>query len=230
MALCRCPSSNPVFLLIAVAAVSASALSNIWSNDKSAEQGPETAPVTTEPAEPPRPELADPAFALGFEMPKIDGAEQDLFDYKGRVVLMVNVASKCGLTPQYEALEKLYREHKDDGLVILGFPANDFGAQEPGTNEEIFEFCSDRFDVTFPMFGKISVVGDTAHPLYERLREQQIEEVGGQEGVLGGDPKWNFTKFLLDRTGRVDSRYSPRVKPDDDRLTKRIGELLASEG
>ena len=175
-------------------------------------------------------EVKDPEYVLDYTMPRIDGDPQDLNEYEGSVVLIVNTASKCGLTPQYEALEKLYRQHKDDGLVILGFPANDFGNQEPGSNEEILEFCTSRFEVSFPMFEKIKVTGDDAHPLYKQLRGFKLEEVGGKPGQLGGDPAWNFTKFLVDRSGRIDSRYAPRVTPDDERLTDRIAELLKTEG
>lgn len=174
--------------------------------------------------------VTDPEYVLNHKIPLIDGTLQDLNAYEGKVVLIVNTASKCGLTPQYEALEKLYRTHKKDGLVILGFPANDFGNQEPGSNEQILEFCTSRFEVSFPMFEKITVVGDDAHPLYKQLRDFELEEVGGKPGQLGGDPAWNFTKFLVDRAGRIDSRYAPRVTPDDPRLTDRIEQLLATEG
>ncbi len=223
MALCRCSSNNPLWLTVVLGGVTAALVGGMnKGSDMSQPETPTTAATDAQ--------MKDPAFVLGYAMPRIDGEPQDLYDYKGQVVLIVNVASRCGLTPQYEALEKLYREHSDDGLVILGFPANDFGKQEPGSNAEILEFCTSRFDVSFPMFEKISVVGETAHPLYERLRELEIEEVGGKPGQLGGDPGWNFTKFLVDRSGRVDSRYSPRVTPDDERLTDRIAELLKTEG
>ena len=188
----------------------------------------------TQPGAPPEARLPgeakDPNYVLDHTMPRIDGTPQDLNAYEGKVVLMVNTASKCGLTPQYEGLEALYRKHKDKGLVILGFPANDFGNQEPGSNGEILEFCTSRFEVSFPMFEKIVVTGKDAHPLYKQLRGFELEEVGGKPGQLGGDPAWNFTKFLINRSGQIDSRYSPRVTPDDKRLTDRVGELLASEG
>ncbi|MBZ0172654.1 MAG: glutathione peroxidase [Phycisphaerales bacterium] len=151
-------------------------------------------------------------------MRRLDGTPEKLEKYKGKVVLLVNVASKCGLTPQYEGIEALYREHKDQGLVVLGFPANNFMGQEPGSNEQIAEFCRAKYDVTFPMFEKISVKGDDTHPLYKQL--------AAQAEPIGGEPKWNFTKFLLDREGRVVARFEPRVKPTNEKLTGKIGELL----
>lgn len=161
-----------------------------------------------------------PAYVLNFEMERIEGEKERLDKYKGKVVLLVNTASRCGLTPQYEALEKLYRDRKDDGLMVLGFPANDFRNQEPGTNEQILEFCRERFDVTFPLFARIGVVGEDAHPLYKRL--------AAQPEPLGGEPRWNFTKFLVDREGRVVARFEPGVRPDDERLTSKVEELLAT--
>ncbi len=128
-------------------------------------------------------------------MKLIDGKEQNLEDYKGKVVIIVNVASQCGYTPQYEQLQKLYAAKKDKGLVILGFPANNFGAQEPGTNEDVAKFCKDKYSVTFPMFEKISVKGADQAPLYKKLTSQPAP--------IGGDPKWNFTKFVVDRSGKV---------------------------
>lgn len=159
------------------------------------------------------------SFVLGYTMKRIDGTGQDLGEYKGKVVLMVNVASRCGLTPQYEALERLYGEKKEQGFVVLGFPANEFGNQEPGSNAEIAEFCTGKYGVSFPMFEKIVVKGEGVHPLYARL--------AGQPSPIGGEPKWNFTKFLVDRSGNVVARYEPRVKPDDPTLVEKIDELLA---
>jgi len=178
----------------------------------SAEAGAEGEGVTTETTEG-APEAGEP-YALGVTMNRIDGSPQALSDYEGRVVLVVNVASRCGLTPQYAGLESLYRSRSDEGLVVLGFPANDFGGQEPGTNEEIVEFCTGRYDVTFPMFEKISVTGPDQHELYRTLSTE------------GGDPSWNFTKYLIDREGRVVARFDPRVKPDDPALTGEIDRLL----
>jgi len=165
------------------------------------------------------PQPAD--YALGFTVQRIDGTKQDLSEFKGKVVMIVNTASKCGLTRQYAALEALYQSHKDKGLVILGFPANNFGNQEPGSNEEISEFCSSTYGVSFPMFEKISVKGDDQHPLYKRL--------SGLPEPLGGEPKWNFTKFVTDRSGRVVARFEPRTAPDDPALIARIEALLKAE-
>lgn len=158
------------------------------------------------------------SYVLGYEMPRLDGTTEKLEKYKGKVVLMVNTASRCGLTPQYEGLEKLYRQHKDEGFVILGFPANNFMGQEPGTNKQIAEFCTGTYDVTFPMFEKISVKGEDTHPLYRQL--------AAQPEPIGGEPKWNFTKFLVNREGKVVARFEPRVKPDNEKVTKKIEELL----
>lgn len=163
----------------------------------------------------------DPAYVLGFTMDRIDGTPEPLSDYKGKVVLIVNVASRCGFTPQYTALEKLYGDKKNKGLVILGFPANNFAHQEPGTNEEIAQFCTSKFGVTFPMFAKISVKGDDQHPLYKQLT--------AQPSPVGGEVKWNFQKYLVDRSGRVVAMYGPPTKPDDAALVAKIDELLAAK-
>lgn len=160
-------------------------------------------------------------YVLDHTMKRIDGAEESLDKYKDKVVLIVNVASKCGYTPQYEGLEKLYKSKKDAGLVILGFPADNFRHQEPGTNEQIAEFCTSKFGVTFPMFEKISVTGPDQDPLYKQL--------AAQPSPIGGDPKWNFTKFLVDRDGNVVARFEPMVKPDDPSLLKQVESLLAAK-
>jgi glutathione peroxidase len=142
-----------------------------------------------------------------FEAKTIDGQTQKLDAYKDKVMLVVNVASKCGFTPQYEGLEELYRKFKDKGLVILGFPCNQFGRQEPGDENEIKNFCSLKYDVSFPMFAKIDVNGDAAHPLYKYLKKEE-------KGILGTESvKWNFTKFLVDKTGKVVKRYAPTDNP-----------------
>ncbi len=139
----------------------------------------------------------------------IDGDDISLSQYRGRVLLIVNVASKCGFTPQYAGLEALYKKYSDKGLTILGFPCNQFLAQEPGDEAEIKNFCSLTYDVTFPMFAKIDVNGDAAHPLYVFLKQQQ-------KGFLGSEAiKWNFTKFLVDRQGNVVERFSPQTKPEE---------------
>ena len=137
----------------------------------------------------------------------IDGKVQSMNDYAGKVLLVVNVASRCGFTPQYEGLEALHRQYKDQGLVVMGFPCNQFAGQEPGTDSEIATFCETRFNVSFPMFAKLKVNGDDAHPLYQYLK-------GEKPGVLGTEAvKWNFTKFLVDRDGRVVNRYGSADKP-----------------
>jgi glutathione peroxidase len=146
--------------------------------------------------------------AYDFAATTIDGEEQALSAYQGKVLLVVNVASKCGFTPQYAGLEKLHREFADAGLAVLGFPCDQFGHQEPGDEAEIKEFCSTTYDVTFPMFAKIDVNGDDTHPLYEWLKSEQ-------RGVLGGRIKWNFTKFLVDRSGQPVRRYAPNTAPED---------------
>lgn len=172
----------------------------------------------TKPAEKPKP--AEP-YVLAHTVKDIDGHDVPLTQYKGKVVLIVNVASKCGFTPQYEGLEKLYQEYKSRGFVVLGFPANNFGGQEPGSESEIKAFCASKYGVTFPMFAKVSVKGADATPLYQQL--------AGQGEGIGGEPKWNFTKFLLDREGRVVARYEPRTKPDDSAMKKKISDLLGGE-
>ena len=143
-----------------------------------------------------------------FSARAIDGVDRSLTDYKGKVLLIVNVASKCGFTPQYTGLEALQRKYADRGFAVLGFPCDQFGHQEPGNEEEIRNFCSLNYDVTFPMFAKIQVNGAGAHPLYEHLKSS-AKGVLGTEGI-----KWNFTKFLVDREGRVVRRYAPTDKPE----------------
>lgn len=144
-----------------------------------------------------------------FTLNLLDGTPQPLSAYEGKVVVVVNVASKCGLTPQYEGLEAVYRQYKDRGLVILGFPCNQFAGQEPGSSAEIAEFCSLTYDVTFPVFERIDVNGEEAHPLYKWLKAEA-------PGLLGSEAiKWNFTKFLIGRDGKVAERYAPTTEPKD---------------
>jgi glutathione peroxidase len=144
-----------------------------------------------------------------FSARRLGGAEESLVDFRGQVLLVVNVASKCGMTPQYTGLEALHRKYKDRGFAVLGFPCNQFGSQEPGTEAEIQSFCSTNYDVSFPMFAKIDVNGADAHPLYAYLK-------GEKPGVLGTEAiKWNFTKFLVGRDGKVVRRYAPTDKPED---------------
>jgi glutathione peroxidase len=148
------------------------------------------------------------ASIYDFTAERIDGTPQPLADYRGQPMLIVNTASKCGFTPQYDGLEKLHEDYGPRGLAILGFPCNQFGAQEPGDAQEIANFCSLTYVVKFPMFAKIDVNGDHAHPLFRYLTEEA-------RGVLGTKRiKWNFTKFLVDRTGRVVDRFAPTVKPE----------------
>lgn len=138
----------------------------------------------------------------------MDGQDKLLVDYKGKILLIVNTASKCGFTPQYQGLEDLYRRYKDRGFVVLAFPCNQFGHQEPGSESEIQHFCTTRYDVSFPVFAKIEVNGANAHPLYRYLKDEK-------PGVLGTKAiKWNFTKFLVDRSGHVVRRYAPADKPE----------------
>src|SRR5580765_1379518 len=154
-----------------------------------------------------------------FTLNSIDGKPAPLADYKGKVVLLVNVASQCGYTPQYSALEAIYEKYKDQGFVILGFPANNFGAQEPGTNEEIKTFGTRKYSVTFPMYSKISVKGADQAPLYGYL----TKETGAG---IAGDIKWNFTKFLVDRDGKVVQRFEPAVTPDSKEMTTAVEKQL----
>lgn len=143
-----------------------------------------------------------------FEANLLDGTPKDLSDYAGQVVLVVNTASKCGFTPQYTGLQKLYEDYRDQGLVVLGFPCDQFAHQEPGTDEEIGAFCQRNFGVDFPLFSKIEVNGSGAHPLYQWLKTEK-------SGLLGGRIKWNFTKFLIGRDGTVVGRFGPNRKPED---------------
>jgi glutathione peroxidase len=159
---------------------------------------------------------------LDFTVKDIDGKDVKLADYQGKVLLIVNVASKCGLTPQYAGLQDLYEKYKDKGLVVLGFPANEFGAQEPGTNAEIKQFCTSKYDVSFPMFSKIVVKGQGIHPLYQFLTSKETNpEFAGEIG-------WNFAKFLVGRDGKVIDRFDPRTAPDDAKLVAAVERALAA--
>jgi glutathione peroxidase len=154
-----------------------------------------------------------------FTLPSIDGQPAPLGDLKGKVVLLVNVASQCGYTPQYSALEAVYEKYKSQGFVIVGFPANNFGSQEPGTNQEIKTFCTRKYSVTFPMYSKVSVKGSDQTPLYQYLTKQT-------SGPITGEIKWNFTKFLVDRNGKVVQRFEPAVTPDSPQVVSAIEKLL----
>jgi len=151
----------------------------------------------------------------------IDGKETSLKAYQGKVVLVVNVASKCGLTPQYKALEAIYEKYKDKGFVILAFPCNQFNGQEPGTNDQIKQFCADKYSVTFPLFDKIEVNGPNRHPLYVAL--------AGPDSPFPGDIKWNFGKFLISRDGKIVKRFEPKTVPDSPEVVAAIETALAAK-
>ena len=151
----------------------------------------------------------------------IDGKATSLKAYDGKVVLLVNVASRCGYTPQYKGLEALYQKYKDKGFTVVGVPCNDFGAQEPGTNEQIKEFCSSKYNVTFPMLDKVHVKGPDQHPLYAKLT--------GKGAAFPGDIEWNFGKFLIGRDGKVVQRFPPGTEPESEEITKAIEAQLAAK-
>ena len=155
-----------------------------------------------------------------FSVKNIDGQEVKLSTYKGKVALVVNVASKCGYTPQYDGLQAIYTKYKDQGLVILGFPANNFMGQEPGTNEEIKTFCQTKFNVSFPLFAKISVKGDDIHPLYQFLTSKETDP------EFAGNITWNFNKFLVDQNGKVIARFDTKEKPEGEKITQAIEAAL----
>ena len=168
--------------------------------------------------------LSATAFAASsvydFTMPALNGSPTPLAGFKGKVVLVVNVASQCGYTPQYEGLQALYAKYKDQGFVIAGFPANNFGGQEPGTNEEIGAFCKSKYGVTFPMFSKISVKGADKAPLYQFLTDKSANP------KTGGEIEWNFTKFLVGRDGKVIQRFEPAVEPQSKELVSAVEATL----
>ena len=170
--------------------------------------------------------MATPLFAAdsplyAIPLKDIDGKDASLKTYAGKALLVVNVASKCGYTPQYAGLEALWRKYKDQGLVVLGFPCNDFGGQEPGSTADIKKFCSAKFDVTFPMFDKLSVKGSEQHPLYTAL--------SGKDAPFPGNVKWNFGKFLIGRDGKIVARYDSGTEPDSAELTQAIESALAAK-
>jgi glutathione peroxidase len=165
--------------------------------------------------------LSHAASVYNVPVKDIDGKDTSLAAYKGKVLLVVNVASKCGYTPQYKGLEALYEKYQSKGFAVLGFPCNQFGAQEPGTNEEIKQFCSSKYNVTFPMFDKIDVNGPNRHPLYATL--------AGKESPYPGDIKWNFSKFLISSDGKIIKRFDSKVAPDSPELTQAIEAALAAK-
>ncbi|MDH3519740.1 MAG: glutathione peroxidase [Myxococcales bacterium] len=153
-----------------------------------------------------------------FTLKRLDGKTDHLGAYRGQVLLIVNVASECGYTPQYAGLQSLYERYRERGFAVLGFPSNDFGKQEPGSNDEIAKFCRANYGVEFPMFSKCAVLGDDAHPLYR--------ELASRPSPIGGPVTWNFEKFLVDREGRVIARFEPDIEPGDTRIARRIEALL----
>jgi len=164
---------------------------------------------------------AGAANIYDFTLPSIDGKPMPLAEFKGKVVLVVNVASRCGYTPQYSGLESLYEKYKNQGFVIVGFPANNFGAQEPGTDAEIKTFCTRKYNVQFPMMSKISVKGSDTDPLYQYLTDSRLHP------KTGGEIKWNFTKFLVDRKGNIAARFEPDATPDSPQVIAAIEKALA---
>jgi glutathione peroxidase len=176
--------------------------------------------VTPTPSAPKAGAVGEEPKLYSFSVKTIDGEDRSLSAYKGKVLLIVNVASKCGYTRQYEGLEKLYEQYKDQGLMVLGFPANNFLWQEPGSDAEIKEFCSATYGVSFDMFSKISVKGSDQHPLYAYLTEESPEK---------GSVKWNFQKYLVDRTGRVVAKYAPATEPLDKELVQKVEVLLSKK-
>jgi glutathione peroxidase len=157
---------------------------------------------------------------LDFTMKSIDGDDVKLDSYSGKVLMLVNVASKCGYTKQYKGLEAIYQKYKDQGLVVMGFPANNFFWQEPGTNEEIKTFCTTKYNVTFPMFAKISVKGGKIHPLYKFLTSKQTNP------EFGGGISWNFNKFLVDRSGKIVARFSSKDEPESEKVIQTVEQAL----
>jgi glutathione peroxidase len=164
---------------------------------------------------------AEDSNVYSIPLKDIDGKETSLKAYSGKALLIVNVASQCGFTPQYEGLEALYRKYKDKGLVVLGFPCNDFGQQEPGTNGEIKQFCSSKFDVTFPLFDKLHTIGADRHPLYTAL--------SGTTSPVPGPVTWNFNKYLISRDGKILAHFESDVEPDSTKLTQAIDAALAGK-
>jgi len=169
--------------------------------------------------------IAHAAFAgpnlYDVPLKDIDGKATDLKAYKGKVLLIVNVASFCGNTPQYRGLETLQQKYQDKGFTVLGFPCNDFGAQEPGSNDEIKQFCTSKYSVTFPMFDKLHVKGAEQHPLYKQL--------SGKESPFPGDVRWNFGKFLVGKDGQIVKRFEPSVKPESPQVSEAIEKALAAK-
>ncbi len=204
-------------LKIVLFSLSAIALMNYsaFSGEKALAQTPFTLAASTPQV--PTPQEAQPMQIYDFTMDDIDGQPRALREFKGKVVMVVNTASFCGNTPQYEDLQTLYEQYRDQGFTILAFPANDFGKQEPGDNKEIAEFCYTKYSLEFPLFSKITVLGDQKHPFYRYLTEQT---------PFPGEIKWNFQKFLVDRQGQVVARYAPKQKPLTPEIVQDIEKAL----
>lgn len=168
-------------------------------------------------------EAVEVPAALNFHVKSIKGDDVNLADYKGKVLVVVNVASQCGLTPQYKDLQKLYAENSEKGLMVMGFPCNQFGNQEPGSESDIVEFCSSKYDVTFDMFSKVEVNGDGACDFYKYLTGLELEPKGS------GDVGWNFEKFVIDRSGKVIGRFGSRTKPDDEAFVDMVQTALSAK-
>lgn len=158
-----------------------------------------------------------------FQLKTIDGQTKSLADYRGKVLLVVNVASRCGLTPQYTALESMYQEYKEDGFEVLGFPCNDFAGQEPASEADIKTFCSTQYDVTFPLFAKVKVLGAQKEPLYDFLTKEATKPDGP------GDISWNFAKFVIGKDGKIVARFGPKVAPDDADVAEAIERALSAD-
>jgi len=204
---------NPLPVIVGALALAASAAAGAVPDEKMAQEK-DTEEATKERGAMP---------ALRFKMKDIDGGDRDLREFGGNVILIVNTASECGLTPQYEGLEKVYEEKKDQGFTLLAFPANNFGGQEPGTDEQIKKFCTEtKYSVTFPLFSKVSVKGEDKCELFSYLTSK---DAGHDHG---GEIRWNFNKFLIGRTGEVIGRFSPMTKPSDGKLIKAVDEALAA--
>jgi glutathione peroxidase len=197
-----------------VAALSCLAFAGVLLADAKPAKKPAAGDVITAPTNAPAKESV-----LSHTLKDIDGNDADLSKLKGKVVMFVNVASRCGNTPQYKQLQDVYTKYKDKGLVIVGIPANEFGKQEPGTDAQIKEFCSSKYAVTFPMMGKIVVKGEGIHPLY-----QQLTTTPGMEG----DVSWNFQKYIVDRNGATIAKIAPKTKPDDAKVIEVIEKALAA--
>jgi len=193
-------------IVLSLAAVLALAPAAVFAADKETATGDKTVPAV-----------------LNFKMKSLDGKETDLSQYQGKVVLIVNVASKCGFTPQYEALEKLHEKYADKGLVVLGVPANEFLHQEPGTDEEIAKFCSSKYNVKFPMLSKVVVKGEGICPLYQYLTSKDTDP------KFAGDIGWNFTKFLVGRDGEIVARFDSKIKPDSKDVVQAVEAELAKK-